>query len=69
MSIDDSDDDRFDFTDSEDRQEEDVESPSLSRGKKESPYMAIIKDIRRFKKRRARKSAVATPGTEDNNHH
>ncbi|KAL2187959.1 hypothetical protein L209DRAFT_764765 [Thermothelomyces heterothallicus CBS 203.75] len=69
MSINDSDDDRFDFTDSEDRQEEDIKSLSLSRVKKESLYIAIIKDIRRFKKRRACKSIVVTLGIEDNNHH
>ncbi|KAL2185002.1 hypothetical protein L209DRAFT_690084 [Thermothelomyces heterothallicus CBS 203.75] len=50
MSIDDSNDNRFDFIDSEDKQEEDTELLSLSRVKKELPYIAIIKDIRRFKK-------------------
>ncbi|KAL2185537.1 hypothetical protein L209DRAFT_689444 [Thermothelomyces heterothallicus CBS 203.75] len=50
MSIDNSDNDRFNFIDSKDKQEDNTESLSLSRVKKESPYIAIIKDIRRFKK-------------------
>ncbi|KAL2189615.1 hypothetical protein L209DRAFT_678237, partial [Thermothelomyces heterothallicus CBS 203.75] len=71
--IDNSNDNRFNFIDSKDKQEEDTKLLSLSRVKKELLYIAIIKDIRRFKKRCTYKLAIAILGivilgTEDNNY-